>query len=153
MSHRPRSWRCNRSSRWCLVMKGGGACLGKPVALMELSKVFVEFFRRFHLQLVEPKNPRHKCNINLVFQSDVWVKITERFPENPKVYLQVGTKGKESQKNASYAFAWQGTALYHRTSVQQLVLGCDEVSHLFRVVFLCLSLFLRLLSGNEGYCA
>ncbi|KAK3348529.1 cytochrome P450 [Neurospora tetraspora] len=63
---------------------GRWACLGKPVALMELSKVFVEFFRRFDLQLVEPKNPWREFNVNLFFQSDLWVKITERFPEGEK---------------------------------------------------------------------
>ncbi|KAK3486902.1 cytochrome P450 [Neurospora hispaniola] len=64
---------------------GRWACLGKPVALMELSKVFFEFFRRFDLQLVEPKNPWHEFNVNMCFQSDLWVKITERFSEGEKV--------------------------------------------------------------------
>ncbi|KAH7629471.1 cytochrome P450 [Sordaria sp. MPI-SDFR-AT-0083] len=63
---------------------GRWACLGKPVALMELSKVFVEFFRRFDLQLVEPKNPWHEFNVNIVCQSNLWVKVTERFPEGEK---------------------------------------------------------------------
>lgn len=63
---------------------GRWACLGKPIALMELGKVFVEFFRRFDLQLVNPKNPWHEYNVNMVFQSDLWVKITERFPDGEK---------------------------------------------------------------------
>lgn len=32
-------------------------CLGQPVALMELNKVFVEILRRFNMTIVDPTKP------------------------------------------------------------------------------------------------
>ncbi|KAK3395094.1 cytochrome P450 [Podospora didyma] len=62
---------------------GRWGCLGKPVAWLELNKIFVELLRRFDFQLINPKEPWHEANHNMFFQSKLWMRVTERCPENP----------------------------------------------------------------------
>ena len=83
---------------------GRWGCSGKSVAFMELNKTFVEvrvyrvttkflemfslitriqLFRRFDMQLVDPTNPIETVNKNMFFQKNMWVRVTERFPDNP----------------------------------------------------------------------
>ncbi|KAI1454498.1 cytochrome P450 [Annulohypoxylon moriforme] len=57
---------------------GRFGCSGKNVAFMEMNKVYVELLRNFDFQLVDPKNPMKTVNINMFFQKDMWVKVTER---------------------------------------------------------------------------
>ena len=60
---------------------GRYACLGKPVAMMELHKVFVELLRRFDFDVLNPKHPWDEMNVNLFFHDNFWVRVTERFPD------------------------------------------------------------------------
>ena len=78
---------------------GRWACLGKPIAMMELNKAIVEvsshlfipifgipqtrqqLLRRFDLQLVDPKSPWHETDVYITFVHGLYVKVTERFPE------------------------------------------------------------------------
>ncbi|EON66251.1 hypothetical protein W97_05644 [Coniosporium apollinis CBS 100218] len=53
-------------------------CLGKPVALLELNKVFVELLRRFDISVINPYKPLVSDNRGLFLQKDFWVRITER---------------------------------------------------------------------------
>ncbi|KAL2108140.1 hypothetical protein VUR80DRAFT_4184 [Thermomyces stellatus] len=63
---------------------GRWGCSGKPVAFLELIKVSVELFRRFDMQLVYPGRPMETVNKNMFFQKNLWVRVTERFPELPE---------------------------------------------------------------------
>ncbi|KLU85186.1 hypothetical protein MAPG_04216 [Magnaporthiopsis poae ATCC 64411] len=56
-------------------------CLGKPIALIELNKTYVELLRRFDLTIVDPTNPWKSFNAAFFIQSDLNVKITRR--KNP----------------------------------------------------------------------
>ncbi|KAK3375532.1 cytochrome P450 [Lasiosphaeria ovina] len=55
-------------------------CLGKPVAFLELNKIYVELLRRFDFQIINPRRPWHEMNDNMFFQSQLWMRVTERFP-------------------------------------------------------------------------
>ncbi|KAH9900101.1 cytochrome P450 [Xylariomycetidae sp. FL2044] len=61
---------------------GRWGCSGKSIAFMELNKVYFEtiakLLRHYDFQLVYPKAPMHTENINLFFEKDMFVKITER---------------------------------------------------------------------------
>ncbi|SPO01705.1 related to pisatin demethylase [Cephalotrichum gorgonifer] len=59
---------------------GRWGCSGKPVAFLELNKVYIELLRRFDFQVVNPRNPVDTMNKNLVLQKNMWVRVTERFP-------------------------------------------------------------------------
>ncbi|KAK3317154.1 cytochrome P450 [Cercophora scortea] len=61
---------------------GRWGCLGKPVAFVELNKIYVELLRRFDFQLINAKRPWREHNANLFFQSEMWMRVTERFPGN-----------------------------------------------------------------------
>jgi len=83
---------------------GRWGCSGKPVAFIELNKIYVEvspfpgmggyerarligfkrkLLRRFDMQLIFPTKPIETVNKNLFFQKNMWVRVTERFPESP----------------------------------------------------------------------
>jgi cytochrome P450 len=57
---------------------GRFACLGKPVALMELNKVFVELFRNFDISIVDPTRPWSSDSRGIFLQKEFWVRVTER---------------------------------------------------------------------------
>ncbi|KAI1380844.1 cytochrome P450 [Hypoxylon crocopeplum] len=57
---------------------GRWGCSGKSVAFIELNKAYVELLRHFDFHLIDPKNPMRTSNRNMFFQSDMWVKVTER---------------------------------------------------------------------------
>jgi len=83
---------------------GRWGCLGKPVAFVELNKVYVEvclpllpcksvleavdtyapeqLLRRFDFELLYPKRPWREANYNMFFQSELWMRVTERFLED-----------------------------------------------------------------------
>ncbi|KAI0405811.1 cytochrome P450 [Xylaria palmicola] len=53
-------------------------CLGKPIAAMELSKVFVELLRRYDLMIVNPERPIKVQPAIFWVASDFWLRITKR---------------------------------------------------------------------------
>ncbi|RYC64508.1 hypothetical protein CHU98_g1728 [Xylaria longipes] len=56
---------------------GRWQCSGKPVAFMELNKVYFELLRAFDFQVASPTNPWKSQN-NIVFiEEDMWVKVSE----------------------------------------------------------------------------
>ena len=52
--------------------------LGKPVALMELDKVFIELLRRFQFELVNILNPWDTRCCGTHLQKDMWVVVRRR---------------------------------------------------------------------------
>ncbi|KAI1484891.1 cytochrome P450 [Biscogniauxia mediterranea] len=57
---------------------GRWGCSGKTVAFLEMNKIYFELLRHFDFQLIDIKNPMSSRNHNIFFQSDMWVKVTER---------------------------------------------------------------------------
>ena len=53
-------------------------CMGQPVALMELNKIFVEMLRRFDFSIINPDKPWLSSQAGLFFQNNFWVRVTER---------------------------------------------------------------------------
>ncbi|RTE80588.1 hypothetical protein BHE90_004925 [Fusarium euwallaceae] len=53
-------------------------CLGKPVALMELNKIFVELLRRFDFAMTRPERPLHIMNAGIWLIEDFPVRISRR---------------------------------------------------------------------------
>ncbi|KAK1760102.1 cytochrome P450 [Echria macrotheca] len=53
-------------------------CLGRPVALMEFNKVFVELLRRFDFSIVRPEQPAKFFNAGIWIMEDFWVRVTRR---------------------------------------------------------------------------
>ncbi|KAH7353681.1 cytochrome P450 [Plectosphaerella cucumerina] len=60
---------------------GRWQCLGRPVAMMELSKVFFEIPKRFDLSIVDPTRPWKSINCGIFAQSEFWVRATHRSGE------------------------------------------------------------------------
>ncbi|KAF3019341.1 hypothetical protein E8E14_010372 [Neopestalotiopsis sp. 37M] len=52
-------------------------CAGKPVAFMELNKVFFELLRAFDFQLINPTNPWKSRSYSVFVEEEMWVKVTE----------------------------------------------------------------------------
>ncbi|KEY73162.1 hypothetical protein S7711_04128 [Stachybotrys chartarum IBT 7711] len=57
---------------------GKWQCLGKPVALMEFNKIFVELLRRYDFAIVNAENPLKIRNAGIWVIEDFWVRITRR---------------------------------------------------------------------------
>ncbi|KAH7329439.1 cytochrome P450 [Stachybotrys elegans] len=57
---------------------GKWQCLGKPVALMEFNKMFVELLRRYNFSLVNPEKPATTKNAGIWVVEDFWVRVTRR---------------------------------------------------------------------------
>lgn len=55
---------------------GKWQCLGKPIALMELNKVFVELLRRFDFTVIDPSHPWDSSSSGVFLQSNFWVRVT-----------------------------------------------------------------------------
>ncbi|KAK1654392.1 cytochrome P450 [Colletotrichum phormii] len=53
-------------------------CLGRPVALMELNKVFFELLLRFELTICDPLNPWKTFNCGIHAQSEYWIRARRR---------------------------------------------------------------------------
>ncbi|KAK0649881.1 cytochrome P450 [Cercophora newfieldiana] len=53
-------------------------CLGKPVAMMEFNKIFVELLRRFDFSIVNPQKPAKFFNAGIWIMEDFWVRVTKR---------------------------------------------------------------------------
>ncbi|KAM3414042.1 hypothetical protein BST61_g10703 [Cercospora zeina] len=57
-------------------------CLGQPVALMELNKIFVELLRRFDFQICNPKQPYEvDFQIGIWTQIGLWMVVTRKEQE------------------------------------------------------------------------
>ncbi|KAI1082349.1 BcABA1, cytochrome P450 monooxygenase [Whalleya microplaca] len=56
---------------------GRWMCAGKPVAFLELHKVFFELLRNFDFQLINPTKPWNSRFYGTPMDSDLWVKVTE----------------------------------------------------------------------------
>ncbi|KAI0426829.1 cytochrome P450 [Xylaria sp. FL1042] len=58
---------------------GGGrfTCLGKPVAIIEMNKVFIELFRRFDFQTAKPEKPWVRKAYASWVVHDFWARVTE----------------------------------------------------------------------------
>ncbi|KAF9775282.1 hypothetical protein IL306_006650 [Fusarium sp. DS 682] len=57
---------------------GKWQCLGKPVAFIELNKIFVELLRRFDFCMARPERPLHIMNAGIWLIEDFPVRITRR---------------------------------------------------------------------------
>ncbi|WZH43100.1 cytochrome P450 [Fusarium acuminatum] len=57
---------------------GRWQCLGRPVALMELNKIYVELLRRFDFSICDPTNPWKVFNCGIFSQSELMVRIQPR---------------------------------------------------------------------------
>ncbi|ORY58096.1 cytochrome P450 [Pseudomassariella vexata] len=55
---------------------GRWMCAGKPVAFMELNKVFFELLREFDFQLVDPTKPWDSSSYSVFIEENMWVKVT-----------------------------------------------------------------------------
>ncbi|KAI0014041.1 BcABA1, cytochrome P450 monooxygenase [Xylariaceae sp. FL0662B] len=56
---------------------GRWMCAGKPVAFLELHKVFFELLRNFDFQLINPSRPWRTRHYGTPNDTDFWVKVTE----------------------------------------------------------------------------
>ncbi|KAI0377263.1 cytochrome P450 [Hypomontagnella monticulosa] len=57
--------------------QGRWMCAGKPVAFMELNKVFFELLRAFDFQLIYPQKAWDERTYFIPFHKNMWVRITE----------------------------------------------------------------------------
>ena len=53
-------------------------CLGKPIAAMELNKIFVELLRRYDFSIVNPQNPINAWTAIFWVADNFWLRITRR---------------------------------------------------------------------------
>ncbi|KAK2767798.1 hypothetical protein FQN54_003957 [Arachnomyces sp. PD_36] len=58
--------------------QGKWGCLGKPISLLELNKVFVELLRRFDFTIANPAHPMKSFNYGVSMQSDLFMRISRR---------------------------------------------------------------------------
>ncbi|PTD10108.1 hypothetical protein FCULG_00007525 [Fusarium culmorum] len=56
---------------------GRWSCLGKPIALMELNKIFFELFRHFDFQLAEPQRAMEFDSYMLFRDRGLILRVTE----------------------------------------------------------------------------
>ncbi|KAI9154962.1 Cytochrome P465 monooxygenase [Paramyrothecium foliicola] len=57
---------------------GRWMCAGKPIAFMELNKLFVELFRTFDFQLLNPEKPWDSQCYMIFLEQNMWIKVLER---------------------------------------------------------------------------
>ncbi|KAM0435551.1 hypothetical protein ACHAQK_008112 [Fusarium lateritium] len=57
---------------------GKWQCIGKPVAAMELNKIFVELFRRFDFSIIRPEKPLNITNAGIWLIEDFPVRVAQR---------------------------------------------------------------------------
>ncbi|KAI1259970.1 cytochrome P450 [Xylariaceae sp. FL1019] len=53
-------------------------CLGKPIAMMELNKIYVELLRRYDFTIVNPRTPIVASTAIFWSAKDFWLRITRR---------------------------------------------------------------------------
>ncbi|ATY67502.1 cytochrome P450 [Cordyceps militaris] len=57
---------------------GRWQCLGRPIALMELNKIFVQILRQFDVSIRDPTNPWKVYNCGIFSQRDFYVRLSNR---------------------------------------------------------------------------
>ncbi|KAF2132268.1 cytochrome P450 [Dothidotthia symphoricarpi CBS 119687] len=57
---------------------GRWGCLGKPIAYMQMNKIYVEMLRNFDFDIMNANKPWISQNFNLWKQHDMWVRVSER---------------------------------------------------------------------------
>ncbi|XWX01103.1 hypothetical protein V2A60_009128 [Cordyceps javanica] len=57
---------------------GRWQCLGRPIALMELNKIFVQIVRQFEVSICDPTNPWKVYNCGIFSQSEFYVRLRKR---------------------------------------------------------------------------
>lgn len=57
---------------------GKYSCLGKPIAFLELNKIFVELLRRFEFELINPEEPWKTACYGIHLQRGLWVNVRMR---------------------------------------------------------------------------
>ncbi|KAI0203486.1 cytochrome P450 [Astrocystis sublimbata] len=57
---------------------GKYSCLGKPIAMMELNKIFIELLRRYDFTLINSQTPMRTWSAIFWSVSDFWLRITKR---------------------------------------------------------------------------
>ncbi|KAF8427288.1 putative cytochrome P450 monooxygenase [Tirmania nivea] len=57
---------------------GDRSCLGKSIALMELYKGLVQFFRLFEPELVNPKKPCVYRNMGIAVHTNFWIRVKNK---------------------------------------------------------------------------
>ncbi|EOD52864.1 putative cytochrome p450 protein [Neofusicoccum parvum UCRNP2] len=62
---------------------GSRTCIGKNIALMEISILIPELVRRFDFRLVRPDAELETQNVFFVKQKNLWVNVSERKTEAP----------------------------------------------------------------------
>ncbi|KAK6951145.1 hypothetical protein Daesc_007676 [Daldinia eschscholtzii] len=60
-----------------LFGRGRWTCAGKPIAMIELHKVFFEWLRVFDFQIINPGKAWDEVYYFLAFQTNMWVTITD----------------------------------------------------------------------------
>ncbi|RVX72887.1 hypothetical protein B0A52_03240 [Exophiala mesophila] len=58
--------------------QGRWGCLGKPISLLELNKVFVELLRRFDFTVINPSHPMDSFKYGVSMQSNLLMRISQR---------------------------------------------------------------------------
>uniref|UniRef100_A0A093VCR3 Pisatin demethylase n=1 Tax=Talaromyces marneffei PM1 TaxID=1077442 RepID=A0A093VCR3_TALMA len=84
--YRPERWLIDDADRLMEMHKthelifgyGNTKCLGIPIAMMNLNKLFVELLRRFDISVVNPHRPWKSTCYGIFFQKEFNVRITER---------------------------------------------------------------------------
>ncbi|KAM3515844.1 hypothetical protein MY11210_000615 [Beauveria gryllotalpidicola] len=83
---RPERWLCasqadlNKMNKAVDTHFGGGkfACLGKPIAMMELHKTVYELMKRFDMAIIHPDKPMKTKASLFVCDTDFWVTLRKR---------------------------------------------------------------------------
>lgn len=76
--HDPVKLKAMQSNNDLVFGHGKYQCLGKPVALMELNKVYIELFKRFNFEILDPLNPWYSRCCGTFIQRDMWVAVRDR---------------------------------------------------------------------------
>ncbi|EEH40562.2 benzoate 4-monooxygenase cytochrome P450 [Paracoccidioides lutzii Pb01] len=58
--------------------QGKWGCLGKPISLLEINKVFVELLRRFDFAVLNPAHPMETFGYGVSMQSGLYMRISRR---------------------------------------------------------------------------
>ncbi|RSM20322.1 hypothetical protein CDV31_000817 [Fusarium ambrosium] len=61
---------------------GRWQCLGRPIALMELNKIYVELLRQFDFSICDSTKPWKVFNCGIFSQSELWVRVELRVTES-----------------------------------------------------------------------
>ncbi|KAJ5602705.1 Cytochrome P450 [Penicillium hordei] len=69
-----------RSTVGQVFASGKYTCPGRPVAMMELNKIFVEVLRKYDITLVNPSRPWRSVYAGVWMQKDLCVRISRRAP-------------------------------------------------------------------------